>query len=140
MQQHQQLQKKQQAEATAEGNLRGRSKDRRGNEDFCARNDSFPRLEETTGGKQQRNRSRSRTRAHSGSRPGGRSSSTVPANAGTKKRSPSRDRKQGSKGVSFGIEVSQAKNKKDEEIDKLRKEVGELKEVVNKLSQEFQKP
>ncbi|KAG0430380.1 hypothetical protein HPB47_022759 [Ixodes persulcatus] len=98
MQQHQQLQKKQQAGATAEGNLRGCFKDRRGNEDFRARNDSFPRLEETTGGKQQRNHSRPRTRAHSGSRPGGRSSSRVPAKAWTKKRSPSRDRK----GVSFG--------------------------------------
>ncbi|CAN8025777.1 unnamed protein product [Ixodes persulcatus] len=58
--------------------------------------------------------------AHSGSRPGGRSSFRVPAKAWTKKRSPSRDRK----GVTFGSEVSQAKNKKDEEIDKLRKEVG----------------
>ncbi|CAN7946970.1 unnamed protein product [Ixodes pacificus] len=124
MQQHQQLQKKQQAGAIAEGNLRGRSKVKRGNEDFRARNDYFPRLEETTGGKQQRNRSSSRTRAHSESRPGGRSSSRVPANAWTKKRSPSRDRKitpasRGEPwGVSFGSEVSQAKNKKDEEIDK----------------------
>ncbi|CAN7977648.1 unnamed protein product, partial [Ixodes persulcatus] len=136
MQQHQQLQKKEQAGAAADGNLRGRSKDRRGNEDFRARNDSFPRLEKTTGGKQQRNRSSSRTRAHSGSRPRGRSSSRVPANAWTKKRSPSRDRK----GVSFGSQASQTKNKKDEEIDKLRKEIGELKEVVNKLTRELQKP
>ncbi|CAN7976771.1 unnamed protein product, partial [Ixodes persulcatus] len=136
MQQHQQLQKKQQAGATAEGNLRGRSKDRRGNEDFRARNDSFPRLKETTGGKQQRNRSSSSTRKHSGSRPGGRSSSRVPANAWKK-----RGTRAGiEKVVSFGSEVSQTKNKKDVEIDKLRKEVGELKEVVNKLTRELQKP
>ncbi|KAL1472701.1 hypothetical protein MTO96_039162 [Rhipicephalus appendiculatus] len=53
MLQQQRLQK-QEAEETAESNPRGRSKERHGNEDFRARNDSFPRLEETTEGQQQR--------------------------------------------------------------------------------------
>ncbi|KAL1480989.1 hypothetical protein MTO96_050572 [Rhipicephalus appendiculatus] len=54
MLQQQQLQKQQEAEETAEGNRWGRSKESHGNKDFRARNDSFPRLEETTEGQQQR--------------------------------------------------------------------------------------
>ncbi|KAL1470953.1 hypothetical protein MTO96_040169 [Rhipicephalus appendiculatus] len=61
MQQQQQLQRQQEAEETAEVNPRSRSKERHGNKDFRARNDSFPRLAETTEGQQQRGRSSSRT-------------------------------------------------------------------------------
>ncbi|KAL1445290.1 hypothetical protein MTO96_029258 [Rhipicephalus appendiculatus] len=91
MQQQQQLQRQQEAEETAEVNPRSRSKERHGNKDFRARNDSFPRLAETTEGQQQRGRSSSRTGGRSGSRPRERTSSRGPAHPGTSKRSQSSD-------------------------------------------------
>ncbi|KAH7947098.1 hypothetical protein HPB52_007529 [Rhipicephalus sanguineus] len=116
---------------TAEGTPRGRSKERRDHEDFCATTDSFPRLEETT--EQQHGRSSSHTRGRSGSRPRERSSSRDPAQPWPRKRSQSKDQNS----VSFGSGVSQANDKQAEEIDKLRKEVGALKEVIEKLTQEL---
>lgn len=134
MRQQQQLQKQQPAGETAEGTPRGRSKERRDHEDFCATTDSFPRLEETT--EQQHGRSSSHTRGRSGSRPRERSSSRDPAQPWPRKRSQSKDQNS----VSFGSGVSQANDKQAEEIDKLRKEVGALKEVIEKLTQELHRP
>ncbi|KAH6928095.1 hypothetical protein HPB50_011830 [Hyalomma asiaticum] len=82
MRQQQRLQKQQPAGETAEKTPRGRSKERRSHEDFCAATDSFPRLEETTGRQQQHGRSSSRTRGRSGSRPRERSSSRDRRNHG----------------------------------------------------------
>ncbi|KAH7931975.1 hypothetical protein HPB52_025086 [Rhipicephalus sanguineus] len=131
MRQQQQLQKQQPAGETAEGTPRGRSKERRDHEDFCATTDSFPRLEETT--EQQHGHSSSRTRGRSGSRPRERSSSRDQAQPWPRKRSQSKDQNS----VSFGSGVSLVNDKQAEEIDKLRKEVGALKEVIEKLTQEF---
>ncbi|KAH7950728.1 hypothetical protein HPB52_000182 [Rhipicephalus sanguineus] len=122
MRQQRQLQKQQPAGETAEGTPQGRSKEKREREDFCATKDSFPRLEETT--EQQHGHSSTRTRGHSGSRPRERSSSRDPAQPWPRKRSQSKDQTS----ASFGSRVSQANDKQAEEIDKLRKEVGALKE------------
>ncbi|KAH7984608.1 hypothetical protein HPB52_023082 [Rhipicephalus sanguineus] len=93
MRQQQQLQKQQPAGENADGPPRGRSKERRDHEDFCATTDSFPKPEETT--EQQHGHSSSRTWGRPGSRPRERSSSRDPAQPWPRKRSQSKDQNSG---------------------------------------------